>query len=202
MSAQENASAILRSSGSVLLNNNPAPSTSAIYSGVLIQTGKASAAVIEASGSRVDVASETLITYESGDLSLDHGRLSVYTSRGTKVRVGCLMISPVNETEWTRYEVTDVNSNVVVVATKGDVEIEWSGRDRKATAASGREVVHQGEQKSRDEKCGSQGSSAPPDGIRPFLDSPEAIIGGAAAIGVLTCWALCRGSEPLSPKDP
>ncbi len=201
--AQENAAAILRSSGVVLLNNNPAPSASAIYPGVLIETGRGSAAVIELSGSRVDIAPETLLTFEGGDLSLDHGSLSIYTSHGLGVRVGCLMILPMNDAEWTRYEVSDLNSTVVVSAVKSDVYIDsgGNGADRKAKAATGREVIHEGERKSRDEKCGRhQGTS--PDGNRPFLDSPEAIIAGAGAVIFVTCWALCRSSQPLSPQEP
>ena len=170
---------------------------------MLIGTGKGSAAVIESSGSRIEIAADSLLTFEGGDLSLDHGSLSIYTSRGVKVRVGCLMISPVNEADWTRYEVTDVNSTVVVSAVQSDVYIDAGGNeaDRKA-AASGREVIHQGEQKSRDEKCTHSPVKPALSGIGPILDSPWAIGTGTAAIIALTCFALCQSSQPLSPKDP
>jgi hypothetical protein len=206
--AQETAAAMLRSDGvGVLVNNNPAPASIALFSDDLIETQKTVIARIEASGSAADINAETVVQFEGNELVLDHGSLSVNTSRGMSVRVGCLRITPANNTEWTHYDVADVNGKVNVSALKNDVNIdERSGslRQAKQSTHSHRVTVREGQQKSREENCGAadirQAGSVP--ATQALLNSPYAIAGGIVTIGVLTCWALCRSGNPISPTNP
>jgi len=204
--AQDNASAILRPSGNVFLNEHPAPNSSALYPDDLIETKKGAAARIEANGSAADLNPETMLQFEGYELVLDHGSLSVNTSRGLRVRIGCVTVAPVNTAEWTHYEVADVDGKITVSASKSDVYIEErSGNleQAKKRTQSERTIVREGEQKSRTEKCGA--ADLPKDrlaGQGAGLNSPWARGAAAVAVGGLTCWAICRSDNPLSPSSP
>jgi hypothetical protein len=206
LTAQENATAILKSNGGVLLNDSPAPASSALFSNSHIQTQKGAEARIEASGSAAYIAQDTIVQFADGQLNLDHGTLSIDTSRGLKVRIGCVTVMPAHELAWTRYDVTDVDSNVTVSVLKNDVSVELRPSNFQQTKGSTQSSVtlHEGEKKTFDEKCGvkqpKEGATLP--GIGAIMDSPWVIGAGAGAIITLTCWALCRSGAPLSPKDP
>jgi len=205
--AQEAAGAMLRSDGvGVLVNKNPAPTSIALYHSDLVETQKAAVARIEIAGSSADLNPESMVQFEVGELVLDHGSLSVNTSRGLRVRVGCLTVTPVHEADWTQFEVADVDGKVTVSARKNDVYIDERSnkvQDAKREEKS-RSIVHETEQKTRDEKCGAaayQAKGALP-GPSAILNSRWAQIGGIAAVGVITCWALCRHEDPISPAVP
>jgi hypothetical protein len=205
--ADDTAAAMLRSNGfGVMVNKNAAPASTALFSGDLIETQKDAVARIEANGSTADINPETMIQFSGEELVLDHGSLSVNTSRGLRVRVGCLIIRPVNNAEWTHYDVVDSDGKVTVSALKNDVSIDVrssAAHQAKQGVRSNRVIVHEGEQKSREEKCGAAGnraSGAPGKGA--LLNSPWTERVGLGIIGGLTCFALCRGDDPISPSDP
>ena len=210
MAAQEAAGAMLRDNGGVLLNRNPAPPANAVYRNDLIETQKAALARIEMTGSSADINPETVVQFEDDELVLDHGSLSVNTSHGVRVRVGCLTVQPVNPNDWTQYEVADVDGKVTVSARKSDVYIEVRSKNlqeiKQSTESgkSNRSIVREGEQKSRDEKCAAgdqwQSSLGGPGAI---LNSRWAVGAGAILVGGAICWALCfHGDEPISPSTP
>jgi hypothetical protein len=202
--ADDTAGAILRSNGTVLVNKQPAPVSSAIYRDDLIETREGATARIQASGSMADINPKTMLQYENGELALDHGSLEINTSGGWKVRVGCIMVAPTKDAVSTRYGVADMNGRITVLALSGDVYIDTLSSafpEAKQPAHPSRTIVHQGEQISRNEKCGADESTQQP-AIRPILDSIWAKGVGLGAIGVLTCWALCRSGAPVSPSDP
>jgi hypothetical protein len=120
---------MLRSNGvGVLVNKSPAPASIALFSDDFVETQKnAALARIDISGSAADINAETVVQFEGNELVLDHGSLSVNTSRGMTVRVGCLTITPANNAEWTHYDVADLNGKVNVSALKNDVNIDERG---------------------------------------------------------------------------
>jgi hypothetical protein len=206
--AQETAGAMLRGDGvGVFVNDKAAPASTALFRDDVVRTEKNAAARIEGTGSSADIGPETIVEYEGDELVLDHGSLSVNTTRGMKVRVGCLTITPVDDANWTHYDVVDVNGKVTVSALKIDVYIdEHTKRTQgpKPTQSKSRDRVREGEQKSREDKCGGGylNPADSPAGEGAILNSPWAIGAGTGAIIALTCWALCRGSNPVSPTDP
>jgi hypothetical protein len=208
LAAQDSARAMLHSDGGVWLNGNPGPSSSAVFPNDLIQTQQGHSAKIEAYGSAVTVQPETVVQFGGDELTvqlvLDHGGVQVDTSHGTKVRVNCITVSPLAQA-WTRYDVTDVDGRVTVAAQENSVIIHYEG----AAARQSRQpafadvTVHQGEQATRDEKCGTP--ARPGDVVNAkvaILNNVWVKGAGLVAIGVLTCWALCRGDDPLSPDKP
>jgi hypothetical protein len=203
--AQDTASAILRSDGTTLVNDRIAPSSSALFPHDLIQTPKSVGARIETIGSFADINPETLVQFDGDELVLDHGSLSVSTSRGLRVRAGCVTVTPVN-LELTNYTVTDRDGKVTVSAFKNDVYIDARSKalePQQNAKHSERAIVREGEQKSRSEKCGAADIKSPDyiDGKGALLNSPWAKIAGVTVIG-LTCLELCRGDDPVSPSRP
>lgn len=77
---------------------------------------------------------ESVVRFADNLLVLDHGNLLVGTMTGMRVRVHCITVIPVSDTEWTQYEVTDVNGNIEVAAHKKDVRIELEGIRRRLPA--------------------------------------------------------------------
>jgi len=206
LTAQETSGAILRSGGTgTLVNQSQAPASTAIFPNDLIQTPKDSVARIETTGSAAEVNPETIVQYQASELALDHGSLSVNTSRGLRVRVGCITITPVHDDAWTHYDVKDVDGKVTVSALKDDVYIDARKKNLEEVKEQerNRTIVHEAEQRSREEKCGGaydDKQEAPAN--RPWLDSPIAVGIGAAGVIFTTCYALCRSSEPISPACP
>lgn len=196
--------------GGVLVNKYPAPESIALFSNDLIETQNTASARINVVGSTADIRPGTMIQFEGDELVLDHGSLSVNTSRGLRVRVGCLIVTPVNNAEWTQYDVADVDGKVTVSALKNDVNIDARSRSpqqARASAHSDRVTVREGEQKSRDEKCGAADIKTKPggrfSGVGAIMNSPWAIGAGIAGVGVMACLGVfCRGDDPMSPAKP
>jgi hypothetical protein len=204
--ADDTGAAMLRSNGGVRVNKNQALSSSALFPNDLIETQTGAMARIEAAGSTADISSDSAVQFEGDELVLDHGRVSVNTSRLLRVRVGCVTVTPVLG-EWTHYDVEDKDGKITVSAFKHDVYIDARSSDpkqAKQTERSERATVKETEQKSRTDKCGAgeikdSGRLA---GRGALMNSPWARGAGIVGIGVLTCWALCRGGPPLSPSNP
>ncbi len=198
-------SAILHTQGGVWVNGYEARDSSAIFPGDLLETKQGFSASLNLEGSTVLIQPESVAKLQDNLLVLDHGGVSVTTSRSFKVRVNCLTVVPVSDA-WTQYDVADVNGTVQVAARKSDVYVEREMNHRKPaspeTAAPSREgTVHEGEQHSYDE---SEMCGAPPrpTGAGPALNS-KWIIAGAAGIGILVCALACRpGPGPVSPDSP
>jgi hypothetical protein len=208
--AQDTPAAMLRSNGiGVLVNKNPVPASTAVFAGDSIETEKNSVARIEVSGSTADLGPETIVEFQADELVLDHGSLSVNTSRGLRVRVGCVIVTPVNDAEWTHYDVVDLDGKVTVSALKNDVYIDTRSshpQQAKQSAHSSRVTVREGEQKSREEKCGAGYIKSPGGGLSglgAIMNSPWAMGAGVAGIGVIVCLGLvCRNDDAISPTKP
>ena len=198
--------AVLYTQGGVWLNGMSPPAVIALFPGDMVQTDRGWPAKLTASGSAATIQPESLVRFEGSDLRLDHGSVAVDTSVGLAVRVGCLTIVPVR-TERTQYEVTDVDGKVSVVARKDDVNINRNSRERRTGENKDHAesvTVLEGEQRDREDKCAAAAIEHPAvAGIKgPILNSAWAKGTGLAGIGVVACWVLCRGDDPLSPHKP
>lgn len=203
LEADDTAAAMLRNNGGVQVNKTPAPASAALFVNDLIETQSNATARIEATGSAVDINPESVVQFEGDELVLDHGSLSVNTSRGLRVRVGCVTITPVNA-DWTHYEVTDRDGKISVSALKNDVYLEarsYRLQDAKQSGRSERAIVREGEQKSREESCGGTSKKFPASSGA-FLNSPYTVGTAAGVIVGVACWAICRGDNPISPARP
>lgn len=204
--ADDTGAAMLHSNGSVRLNKNPAPASAAIFPDALIETEKDSMARIELTGSSADINAETMVQFEADEFVVDHGTVSVNTSRQFRVRVGCITVTPVNA-DWTHYDVTDLDGKVTVAALKNDVYIDSRSnnpKELKEGTQKSRVIVREGEQKSREEKCGAppikeSGTYA---GRGAIMNSPWVKWPAVVGIGAIACLSLCHDDDPVSPSKP
>ena len=202
----EDTGATLRTQGNVSVGGNPAPPFSTVFPNTLIETQKNASAILELTGSRIEIGPETVVEFDGGELRLEHGSLSVLTFRSMIVKVGCILAIPVRSEE-TLFEIANQTGRVTISAIRNDVNIKSALKTPKSAAdftKSEEITVHQGEQKSRDEKCGPARyeTRAAPAAIRGWLNSPYAQ--GVAAGGTvgLLCWLFCNSNNPASPSIP
>jgi len=204
--ADDTGAAMLHSTGGVLVNKNAAPASMALFRDDLIETPKDVVARLELPGSTADINAETMLQFEGDELVLDHGSVSVNTSRLLRVRVGCVTVTPVNA-DWTHYDVTDRDGKVTVSALKNDVYIDAHRSDAqqaKHPSSSDRTIVKEGETKSREEKCGApilkeSGHFA---GRGAIMNSPWVKWPSVIVVGGIACFALCKNDDPVSPSKP
>jgi len=199
--AQNNGRALLHSDGGTLLNENPAPEVSTLFVDDRVENQPGHSSKIEIAGSSVLVREETLVQFKDNEVVLEHGRLQLSTASAMRVRVGCIIVIPITS-ERTQYDVIDVDGKVQVAAFKNDVRIHHNGAIlRGAKSDSGDLIVHEGEEKSRSEKCA--GADLPPADLNgAILDSKWAEAAGIVAVGVITCFGLCHSDDPASPWKP
>ncbi len=206
--AADTSAAMLYSHGTALLNGNSIARSSAIFSGDLVQTSADSVANINATGSSVLVLNESLVQYEGSAVKLEHGGVTISTSKLLATRAGGVTVTP-KAGVWTEFEVRDVDGKVEIAARKGDLTIS----DAKGTT-----TLAQGQQSTRDEsqsqddsqgqnnkkkKKGGGGALGPTAGASGgVLNNPVAIgIAGGIIIGG-TAWVLSKSDEPVSPVKP
>jgi hypothetical protein len=140
--AADSGAAMLYAKGPAWINGSTVPRSSAIFPGDLVQTKSDSMANINATGSSVMVLSDSLVKFEGDAVSIEHGSVSVATSKGMMTRAGEVTVAPATRA-WTEFEVTDVDGTVQIVARKGDVSIS----DGSGTSST----LPQGEETTRDE---------------------------------------------------
>lgn len=197
--------AVLRTQGGVWVNGYEAQDFSAVFPGDLLETKVGSPANLNMDGSTVLIQPESVAKLQNNLLELDHGSVSVGTSKSFKVRVNCITVVPVLN-EWTQYDVTNLNRNIQVAARKNDVNVEREldhGKPSPETEASRGSTVHENEQKGFDESeiCGPPAQPA----RAGTSINPKWIAVGAAGVGVLVCVLLCRGTPTkpsISPSAP
>ena len=201
------AAAILHTQGGVWVNGYEAKDSSAVFPGDLVETKPGSPANLTLDGAAILIQPESVAKLQNNFLELDHGSVSVGTSKSFKVKVNCITVTPVVN-EWTQYEVSDLNRNVQVAARKNDVNVEHETDNKKpspltVTETSHGATVHEGEQKNFDE---SQLCGAPPPikGATSSLN-PKWVAAGAGGTGILLCVLLCHGGggkTPVSSSTP
>ena len=68
------------------------------------------------------VLNESLVQYEGSTIKLEHGGVTISTSKLLATRAGDVKVSPVASV-WTEFEVRDVDGKVQIAARKGDLTI-------------------------------------------------------------------------------
>jgi hypothetical protein len=200
--AADSGAAMLYTHGVAWINGAHVPASSAIFSGDLLQTRSDSGANINAPGSSITILGDSLVQFEGSSLKVEHGGVTVATSKGVATTAGDVRVAPLSNA-WTEFHVVDVDGTVRIAANKGDLSV---------TDDSGSVTLAQGQETTRDEqsdqssdqsgkrKKGSQGS--PPAATGGALNAPLAIGLGGAAIAGVAIWVLTRSDKPVSPSTP
>jgi hypothetical protein len=194
--AADSGGAMLYAKGTAWLNGGTVPRSSAIFPGDLIQTKANSVANINAAGSNVVIVADSLVKFEGSALSVEHGGVSVATSKKMTTHAGDVGIAPASDA-WTQYEVVEKDGTVQIIARKGDVSVS----DDTGTA-----TLSQGQQTTRDESSQKaekkKKAGALPAAGGSILDSRPVLYGGIGVAAVLTGLILSKGDEPVSPAAP
>ena len=191
--------AMLYSHGTALLNGNTIARSSAIFSGDLVQTNADSVANINATGSSVLILNESLVQYEGSTLKLEHGGVTVSTSKLLVTRAGDVVVSPVSNV-WTEFDVRDVDGKVQIAARKGNLTI--SDTTGTTTLAEGQQTTRDDSQSDNKKRKKDVAPAAATSPISKAFDSPWVIgIGGGLAIGG-GIWVLAHDDDPVSPAKP
>lgn len=196
-------SAILHTQGGVWVNGYEAQDSSAVFTGDLVETRPGFSATLTLEGTTILLQPEAVAKFQDDVLLLDHGSVSVGTSKGYKVKVNCITVVPVAN-EWTQYDVTDVNRTVQVVAHKLDARVEHEMKVKNpapspetGSDSSGGNIVHEGEQKNYDESalCGAPAQATQGGSTL----NPKWIAAGAGGAGILI-WILIHGGGGKKPN--
>ena len=199
--AADSSAAMLYTNGPAWINGAHVPrNSSAIFLGDLLQTRSDTVANINQPGSRVMVLADSLVKFEGTSVEIDHGGVSVSTSKGMTTTAGEVKVAPASDA-WTEFNVSDVDGTVRIAAKKGDLLVS----DGKETV-----TLAQGQETTRDESSDTSGKNkkkkgagaAVPGAQGGILNSPWTIgIAGGAVVG-LTTWVLLQDSNPASPAKP
>ncbi len=202
--AADSDAAMLYTSGPAWVNGAHVPrDSSAIFSGDLLQTPTDSVANINQSGSSITVLGDSLVQFEGSSVRIEHGGVTVSTSRGIATTAGDVKVTP-SAFSWTEFNVVDVDGTVKIAARKGDLTIN-DGKE-VVTLAQGQETTR--DESSNDSTTSKNGkkskkrSGAAPAGGGGLLNSPLAIGLGGAAIAGVTTWVLVKNDNPASPTQP
>jgi hypothetical protein len=204
--AADSNAAMLYTNGAAWVNGAHVPRTSsAIFSGDLLQTRSDSVANINEAGSSITVLSDSLVQFDVSSVKIEHGGVTVSTSKGVATTAGDVKVTPASYA-WTEFNVVDVDGIVRIAARKGDLTID-----------DGNSVftLQQGQETTRDETAPDNGkpdngkkkkkkqqSGAAPAAGGGIMNSPYAIGVGAAAVVGITTWVLVKSSNPESPTQP
>jgi len=197
--------AMLYSNGPTWVNGAyvPRPSSS-IFSGDLLQTRSDSNAKINQAGSTITVLSDSMVTFQGTSVDIEHGGVTVTTSRGVSTTAGDVKVTPASFA-WTEFNVVDVDGTVRIAARRGDLTIT-DGKET-FTLAQGQDTTrseqapdndNSGKKKNRKKQAGA----AVPAAGGGILNSPVAIGVGAAAVIGVTTWVLIQNNNPASPSVP
>ncbi len=145
MFAAETNAAMFYTNGTAWVNGTHVPRfSSAIFSGDLLQTRSDSVANITQTGSSITVLADSLVQFDGSSLKIEHGGLTVSTSKGVATMAGDVKVAPASSA-WTEFTVTDVDGTVRIAANKGDLLI---------TDDTGSATLQQGQDTTRQESAG------------------------------------------------
>ena len=202
LAADSNA-AMLYINGPAWVNGAHVPRTSsAIFSGDLLQTPADSVANINEAGSTITVLSESLVKFEGSSVKIEHGGVTVSTSKEMATTAGDWKVTPASSV-WTEFKVSDVDGTVKIIATKGNLLI--SDGQQTTTLEQGqqttRDEVSDNDQNGKKKKKDRQAGAAPAAGGG-ILNSPIAVGIGVGAVAGITTWVLIKNDNPASPSHP
>jgi len=197
MMAADAGAAMLYAKGEAWINGNAVPRSSAVFPGDMVQTKTEAVVNINSPGSNVMVLSDSMVKYEGNAIAIEHGSVTIATSKGMATHIGDVTVSPTTA-KWTEFQVTDVNGAVQIMARKGDVNI--NDGQQTTTLAQGDQTTRDESQEAHKRKKRSGGAATAATGS--VLDSPIAIGAGVAVVGGVLTWVLLQGDEPLSPTHP
>lgn len=205
MLAADSNAAMLYINGAAYVNDARVPRASAaIFSGDMLQTRPNSVANINEPGSSITVLSDSLVQFRGKSVDIQHGGVTVSTSKEVGASAGDVKITP-KSNAWTEFKVVDVDGTVKIHAEKGDLLIDNGSNVLTLAQGQPDQTVDENNpdaKNSKKKKNKNQAAGASPAAGGGALSSPIAIGVGAGAILGITTWVLVKSSNPASPSKP
>lgn len=184
--------AMLYIKGQARINGGIVPSSSAIFPGDIVQTETDSNANINALGSNIVIAPESVLTVEDNGVNLDRGGITVATSRGATVHAGDITVMPAHSSS-TQFEISNSDGTIHIVARKGDVTV---------TDSSGTTQVNEGQETTRNETQHKRKDGAMAGGKGPLIPLVAYEAAAAGGVGAFVAYELSQNRTPASPIKP
>jgi len=199
--AADSGAAMLYADGAAWLNGSHVPKSSAIFAGDLVQTRSDSAANIHAPGSSITILGDSLVQFEGSSLKVEHGGVSVSTSKSVATTAGDVRVTPASNA-WTEFNVTDFDGTVRIAARKGDLTV--TDDHGTVTLAQGQETTRdeQSDESGKKKKDKKRAAGAAPAAGGGVLNSTAAVTTGLIVVGGVTAWVLLQSDNPVSPAVP
>jgi hypothetical protein len=153
------------------------------------------------------VLADSLVQFEGSSLNIEHGGLTVSTSKGVATTAGDVKVAPASSA-WTEFTVTDVDGTVRIAASKGDLLISDANgsvtlpQGQDTTRQESTDQVNNNDRPAKEKKKKKRAAGAAVAAEGGILNSPIVIGAGAAAIAGVTTWVLLQSSNPASPSTP
>jgi len=125
--AGSHSSAVLKSTGAVVLNGAGAPATTAIFSGDTVRTTTGSVLTISAPGSTILLPQNSQLTFKGNSVDLTGGKATITTTKGMSVAADRYLVGP-GASGTAQYEIERSGDGLLVHASKGPVTIKSSGK--------------------------------------------------------------------------
>jgi hypothetical protein len=148
-----------------------------------------------------------LVQFVGSSLIIEHGGLTVSTSKGVATTAGDVKVAPASSA-WTEFTVTDVDGTVRIAASKGDLLISDANgsvtlpQGQDTTRQESTDQVNNNDRPAKEKKKKKRAAGAAVAAEGGILNSPIVIGAGAAAIAGVTTWVLLQSSNPASPSTP
>jgi hypothetical protein len=185
--------AMLYVKGQARLNGGAVPGSSAIFAGDTVETDADSAANINALGSNIVISPGSLLIFQSDGINLEHGAVTVATSKGLVVHVGDAAVAATHSS-MTQFEISDGGGTIHISATKGDLSI---------TDGSGTTQMAEGSQTTRPDPESNRKKDRAVAGGRGPLIPPEVYeAAGVGGVGAFIAYELSQDHIPASPIKP
>jgi hypothetical protein len=195
----------INTNGAAWVNGAHVPrSSSAIFSGDLLQTRSDSVANINEPGASITILSDSLVQFQGASVDIQHGGVTVSTSKGTAATAGDVKVTPKSNV-WTEFRVIDTDGTVRIHAEKGDLVIDDGSKVLTLAQGQPDQSVDEANPNSKDskkKKNKKQQRGAAPGAGGGIMNSPYAIGIGAAAVVGVTTWVLVKNDNPASPTKP
>jgi hypothetical protein len=205
MLAADTNAAMLYINGAAYVNDLRVPRASAaIFSGDMLQTRPNSVANINEPGSSITVLSDSLVQFQGKSVDIQHGGVTVSTSKGVGATAGDVKVTPKSDA-WTEFKVVDVDGTVKIHAEKGDLLIDNGSNVLTLAQGQPDQTVDENNpdtKNSKKKKNKNQAAGASPAAGGGALSNPITIGVGAGAILGITTWVLVKSSNPASPSKP
>jgi hypothetical protein len=131
--AQVPGSAVVYTSGVVLVNGKIAPATTALFQGDTLQTTNGASAVIVSPGASISMPENSQLQLQPKGIQVKSGTASVSTSKGTSLHANGYDISPADSAS--TYAVAVSGNGLKVASQTGALQV--SGATGSLTVASG-----------------------------------------------------------------